>query len=243
MEPTQPKRRSAQAWGEHVATHLNLPRITSERWRWVLRQKGRYLISDQGRLLSLRRGGHLLSGTARPGGYLFVCLPELDGTRRQVAIHTLVAETFLGPRPTYDHREYKDRAMRWPERMQVCHWNGDPVDNRLENLRYGTAGDNADDRFRHGRTRGGARGGFRSKCSKLSESAVVAARTEPVVTTAQDLFVALGKRNGVHLGTIASAAYGLTYRDCLAPPRKRPGHAKGPRNGSSVSASGSAPRT
>ncbi len=51
------------------------------------------------------------------------------------SIHHLVAETFIGPRP---------------EGAWVLHNNGDPEDNRPENLRYGTAAENTADSVKHG---------------------------------------------------------------------------------------------
>src|SRR5690606_32157657 len=47
----------------------------------------------------------------------------------------LVAAAFLGPRP---------------EGSEVCHINGDPADNRVENLRYGSRSENVLDQVRHG---------------------------------------------------------------------------------------------
>lgn len=49
-------------------------------------------------------------------------------------VHALMALAFLGP----------------PEGRQVRHLNGDPHDNRLENLAYGTVKDNMADMVRHG---------------------------------------------------------------------------------------------
>lgn len=40
-----------------------------------------------------------------------------------------------------------------PEGHEVCHNNGDPADNRLENLRYGTRTDNLHDLYLHGEGR------------------------------------------------------------------------------------------
>jgi hypothetical protein len=58
-------------------------------------------------------------------------------SRYEFAVHRLVAEIWL-PDPL-------------PGQIQVRHLNGDPFDNRLENLAWGTARDNAEDRMRHGR--------------------------------------------------------------------------------------------
>lgn len=66
------------------------------------------------------------------------------GQRRhqRVHVHQLVAEAFHGP---------------CPEGLQVRHLNGDRADNRPENLTYGTAEDNAQDRADHGTTARGLR--------------------------------------------------------------------------------------
>lgn len=47
----------------------------------------------------------------------------------------LVMLAFVGPRP---------------DGLDVCHGNGNPADNRLENLRYGTRSENMRDALRHG---------------------------------------------------------------------------------------------
>jgi hypothetical protein len=73
--------------------------------------------------------------------------PNKEGYRRvnlgrgvREFIHTLVATAFLEPRPAGS---------------EVRHLNGDPTDNRAENLAWGTALENAADRTRHGRMRVG----------------------------------------------------------------------------------------
>jgi hypothetical protein len=54
-----------------------------------------------------------------------------------VRVHRFVLEAFVGPRPPG---------------MQGCHNNGNSLDNRLANLRWGTHADNVADRMRHGTT-------------------------------------------------------------------------------------------
>ena len=81
-----------------------------------------YAISDKGRVLSLNSGKYL-SGVPNTKGYLRVHLPE-----RRVFIHRLVAGAFLPP-PSYNQ-------------TQVNHKNGNPGDNRVENLEWVTASQN-----------------------------------------------------------------------------------------------------
>jgi len=71
--------------------------------------------------------------------YVRICLaPKLV---RCVTMHSLVAELFIGPRP-----KDKDR---------VLHWDGDPANNHVSNLRWGTQKENMQDMIRHGRSRKG----------------------------------------------------------------------------------------
>jgi HNH endonuclease len=70
------------------------------------------------------------------GGHLAVTL----GYKRRTKIyfvHRLVLLAFVGP---------------CPQGMQCRHLNGDPTDNRVENLKWGTAYENAADAIRHGRS-------------------------------------------------------------------------------------------
>lgn len=60
----------------------------------------------------------------------------VDGRRIHVWAHSMVCETYRGPRPSEDH--------------VVRHLNGDPLDNRVENVVWGTWAENAQDRLRHG---------------------------------------------------------------------------------------------
>lgn len=77
-------------------------------------------------------------------GYLRVRLSlGVKGKTRHQAVAPLVARAFLGPKPSPGH--------------QVRHLNGNRADNRPENLRWGTARENAADRDRHGTTAKGIR--------------------------------------------------------------------------------------
>lgn len=78
--------------------------------------------------------GHILSPTLNRNGYPVVGI-TVDGKRKKYAVHRLVLGAFVGPRP---------------EGLQCAHWDGDPSNNNLENLRWATAAENMDDKIRHG---------------------------------------------------------------------------------------------
>ncbi len=107
--------------------------MTQEVWRSLPRDP-RYQVSNLGRVRTFAR--------AKGEKYLKPCTPPscryaLVSIRgKAVGVHVLVAETFLGPRP---------------EGMCVRHLDDDGLNNRLENIAYGTPKDNASDRERNGR--------------------------------------------------------------------------------------------
>lgn len=120
--------------------------MTVEEWRPVLGYEGKYEVSDQGEVRSLDRminGPHgprrwkgriLKKKPSKIGGYGMVSLRD-SGRDRYVSVHTLVLESFVGPRPEEN----------------VCrHLDGNPSNDRLENLRWGTQKENIQDSIKHG---------------------------------------------------------------------------------------------
>lgn len=119
---------------------------SSEEWRAIPGYAGAYEVSSLGRVRSVDRrvpGGHggtrscrgrLLIPQGR-GGYMQIGLRISHAARNTVSVHRLVASAFIGP---------------CPSGMEVLHSNGECDDNRLENLRYGTRGENVEDTIRHG---------------------------------------------------------------------------------------------
>lgn len=119
-----------------------------EIWRPISGYEGLYEVSDHGRVRRLdridcrgrRRPARLLHGTCDGEGYRIYGLTG-RGTRDEPAKtthlrgHALVLVAFRGPRPAG---------------MEGCHNNGDPADNRLENLRWDTRVANRQDAIRHG---------------------------------------------------------------------------------------------
>lgn len=93
-----------------------------------------YLISDCGVIYSFVRNKFLRPDIIKPGGYLRVGLTNQDG-RKRFLVHVLVLENFLHKRP---------------EGLVACHNNGDPADNRIENLRWDTVSSNVRDQVKHG---------------------------------------------------------------------------------------------
>lgn len=121
---------------------------THERWLPVVGYEGLYEVSDHGRVRSVDRtivgsdgvrqrhsGQMLVQGTNSTCEHRLVKLRS--GHQRRVAryVHRLVLEAFVGP---------------CPEGHEVCHNDGDPTNNHVSNLRYGTVSDNRYDSVRHG---------------------------------------------------------------------------------------------
>lgn len=121
-----------------------------EEWRPVPGYEGLYEVSDLGRVRSLDR--HCLGRGGRsefhagkilrcgPGkrGYAVVGLRDGEKTHTR-AVHTIVAAVFLGPRPA---------------KHDIMHLNGDRLDNRVANLRYGTRAENLHQTYEYGGTAG-----------------------------------------------------------------------------------------
>ncbi len=116
----------------------------TEIWKPVLRREGEYEVSNLGRVRSLDRCIECVNGSRRKvkGKLLKPSLATGDfyyrvsqGRNEAIRLHVLVAEAFLGPRPSG---------------LEVRHKNGDRHDSRASNLSYGTHLENMRDAVRHG---------------------------------------------------------------------------------------------
>lgn len=103
----------------------------------------RYEVSDLGRVRSYRHRGGGLRDTPKPlkpgvgnNGYLACNLCDGAGGRKRRSVHRMVALAFHEPSP-------KDKLF-------ALHRNGDKLDNRPDNIYWGTLQDNALDAVRHG---------------------------------------------------------------------------------------------
>lgn len=122
--------------------------VTLEEWRDVIGFEGLYEVSSLGQVRSCERDMTLASGRAyrRPGKTLAFnvkkgLLPyrrvklSKEGRAALLLVSRLVLTAF-------------ERAPKSGE--QACHCNGNPSDNRLDNLRWDTAAGNHADRQEHG---------------------------------------------------------------------------------------------
>lgn len=119
----------------------------TEQWAPVPGYEGRYEVSDLGRVRTVARVIPYIDGRLRrvqqrvrkvqldTRGYPALSLTDNQGRTRTRGVHVLVAAAWIGPRP---------------EGMEVCHNDGDKTNPRLDNLRYGTHSENAQDAVLHG---------------------------------------------------------------------------------------------
>lgn len=130
--------------------------MSQEIWKPVAGFEGYYEVSCLGRIKSLAR---LIARTSRLGnvhhrvqaerilalgphtsGYRCAHLYK-EGDRRATLLHIVVAEAFLGPKPSPD--------------MEVRHLDGDKDNCAAANLAWGTHQENVDDQVGHGTRRVG----------------------------------------------------------------------------------------
>ena len=135
---------------------------STEEWRPVLGYEGLYEVSDQGKVRSVdriidvaRRScryrrelrgrmirlGFSLSASSRERPIVSL---NRGGKKGTFFVHRLVLEAFVGLRP---------------EGLECCHGDGDPMNNRLGNLRWDTHVSNVEDQRLHGTMALGERNG------------------------------------------------------------------------------------
>jgi len=102
-----------------------------EEWK-VITEFSNYEVSNMGRV---RRGNRFIGSKLRHG-YIRVC-PRKDGQTHYRYVHQLVLEEFVGS---------------CPDGMECRHIDGDPSNNELSNLKWGTHKENCEDTVSHGRT-------------------------------------------------------------------------------------------
>lgn len=82
----------------------------------------------------IRRGGRVLKTFVMDSGHHAITLC-IQGRKHQRLVHRLILETFRGPSP---------------QGTEALHGDGDPGNNWIANLRWGTRSENVLDAVRHG---------------------------------------------------------------------------------------------
>lgn len=125
-------------------------KVMSENWLPIVGYEGLYSVSDFGRVRSEDRMVGQNDGSLRrwKGRIMKASCPKITGKGRRypavglyregvmdkVRVQYLVMAAFVGPRPPG---------------MEVLHWDDDPNNNALTNLRYGTHAENKADEVRN----------------------------------------------------------------------------------------------
>lgn len=147
-----------------------------------------YEVSSRGRVRSLR----LVQQDASADGYMRVQFYDGQNNIRPL-VHRLVAVAFHGPPPSDQH--------------VVSHLNGDPSDNRPENLVWATVQENADARKAHGNYKTG------EDAPNAKFTIDDAREIRKIYETGNITPNALSKKYGVSRGTITRILRGDSYRE------------------------------
>lgn len=107
-------------------------------------------------------------------------------------VHRLVLEAFIGP---------------CPEGMQCCHFDGDPQNNNLDNLRWDTPEGNAADSIRHG-TNAGERNGM----AKIDKAKVIQIRSEYAALPRYGAIKVLAARHHLCENSIWNIIHGRNWK-------------------------------
>lgn len=128
-----------------------------EVWKPIIGYEGLYEISNYGRIKSfIKHNGtneRILKLIKSKRGYFYIFLSK-NGKREHFYVHILVLEAFIGLRPL---------------NMECRHLDGNPSNNKSNNLLWGTHFENMQDRIRHGRYYTGNQKGINNPSSKIND--------------------------------------------------------------------------
>lgn len=143
-----------------------------------------YFINRKGEVFSIRKLGLVRDddGYLRPPMYI-------GGKVKRPGVHILLARTFLQP-PR-------------PEQTEVRHLDGDPTNNSIGNLAWGTRAENAADMARHGTVKG-----ERNPRARLTRAQVRAIVKGWLVGRKNEY---QAKKYGVSVGTIKAILEGRNW--------------------------------
>lgn len=163
----------------------------AEEWRPVANGYP-YEVSSIGRVRN--RKGFIMGTTKQSNQMKYHVLSLTNGSRathKQFYLHLLVAEAFLGPRPTTEH--------------ECRHLNGNVDISGVGNLKWGTPLENQNDRRAHGTAPIGEGNGR----SVLTEADVLALRR------GEETEESVARRLGVHIETPRRAKSGFRWAHIL----------------------------
>jgi hypothetical protein len=176
--------------------------MTTKEWLQIPGFDPRYEVSAGGQLRSwaargtAARGGNkwakaprIVPGARHRDGYTIFGLLDDKGRTTSVYMHQLVLAAFVGP---------------LPEGLVTRHRNGDPTDNRLENLTYGTHLENHADRGLHGRTARAAASGKSNITDEIALAIVARYR-------AGESQMSIAKTYGMGQTTVSDIVNGRTW--------------------------------
>ena len=170
--------------------------MSAERWIDILGYESLYQISSNGRVRRLKGYmcvKHRLLKLQRWGQYPCVELCK-NGLRRTHNIHDLMLTSFFGPRP--------------PD--MICrHLDGDPTNNEIDNLIWGTQSANLIDSMQHGTRFQPDNRGQRQWKAKLTDTDVIAIKKLLISGISQRQ---IAQQFNVHPTTISCIAVGKTWR-------------------------------
>jgi len=123
-----------------------------EIWKDIPDYEGLYQASNLGKIKSLINN-KILKPIIDNKKYRYVFLYN-HGKSKKYRVHRIILITFIS---------------NCPEGMECRHLDGNPENNKLENLKWGTSKENSKDRKIHGNWSNGNRQGSRNPMSKLNE--------------------------------------------------------------------------
>jgi len=178
--------------------------ISTEIWKDIPNYIGLYQASNYGNIKSLKKkygnNGNYKEIVLKPypisREHLYVNLYK-ENKIKKYYIHRLILETFVGPCPLG---------------MECRHLDGNPKNNRLENLKWGTHKENVQDSIGHGTSFnvGKDRKGSMCGASKLNEMQIriILRLLEDGYLTQQEI----GEIFGVAQNTISSIKLGVNWK-------------------------------